>query len=82
MKSMEEFWDEVQNALASGFPFFGRNLDAFKDILRGGFGAFAEGELIRLRFIHRNYAKRHIQESFINKILRIIGESPNVELVE
>ena len=82
MNSMEELWDEVQNVLASGFPFFGRNLDAFKDILRGGFGAFAEGEHIQLRFIHRNYAKKHIPESFSKKILRIIEESSNVELVE
>jgi len=35
MESMEEFWDEVQNVLALGFPFFERNLDAFKEILWG-----------------------------------------------
>jgi RNAse (barnase) inhibitor barstar len=57
IKSVEEFWDEVQNILASGFSFFGRNLDAFKDILCGGFGPFEEDEQIRLKFIHRNYAK-------------------------
>ncbi|MFW9966823.1 MAG: hypothetical protein ACFFEA_06675 [Candidatus Thorarchaeota archaeon] len=50
MKSMDESWDEIQNVLASGFLFLGRNLDAFRDILRGGFDAFEEDEPIRLKF--------------------------------
>jgi hypothetical protein len=82
MKSVEKFWDEVQNVLAPGFSSFGRNLHAFRDILRGGFRAFEEGEQIRLKFIHRNYARKHIPDGFIRKIVRIIEESPNVELVE
>ncbi len=47
-----------------------------------GFGAFEEDEQIRLKFIHRNYAKRHIPDSFIQKILGIIQERLDVELFD
>lgn len=35
--TLEEFYDEIGTALIHGSPW-GRNLDAFNDILRGGFG--------------------------------------------
>ena len=35
--TLEEFYDEVSRVLIPG-AFWGRNLDAFNDILRGGFG--------------------------------------------
>jgi len=44
--TLEEFYEEVGRALFPGAPW-GRNLDAFNDVLRGGFGTPAEGfELI------------------------------------
>ncbi len=35
--TLEQFWDEVERVLIPGADW-GRNLDAFNDILRGGFG--------------------------------------------
>jgi RNAse (barnase) inhibitor barstar len=35
--ALEEFYDEVSRVLIPG-AYWGRNLDAFNDILRGGFG--------------------------------------------
>src|SRR5262245_56630831 len=40
--SLEEFYDEVGEQLIPGATW-GRNLDAFDDILRGGFGTPDEG---------------------------------------
>ncbi|MCO6512747.1 MAG: barstar family protein [Aridibacter famidurans] len=43
--SLEEFWDEISEKLIPGVSW-GRNLDAFWDILSGGFGTPNEFELI------------------------------------
>ena len=40
--SLEAFYDEIGRILISGHQW-GRNLDAFNDILRGGFGTPDEG---------------------------------------
>ncbi|HUF05522.1 MAG TPA: barstar family protein [Aridibacter sp.] len=43
--SLKEFWDEISNKLIPGVDW-GRNLDAFWDILCGGFGTPEEFELV------------------------------------
>lgn len=40
--TLEEFYDEVSNKLIPNVNW-GRNLDAFNDILRGGFGTPSDG---------------------------------------
>lgn len=44
--SLESFWDEVSRSLIPGV-WWGRNLDAFNDILRGGFGTPSGGFVLR-----------------------------------
>lgn len=44
--SLEAFFDEVSATLVPG-AYWGRNLDAFNDILRGGFGTPDEGFVLR-----------------------------------
>ncbi|MBB2750205.1 UNVERIFIED_ORG: RNAse (barnase) inhibitor barstar [Rhizobium aethiopicum] len=44
--SLESFFDGISCVLIPG-AYWGRNLDAFNDILRGGFGTPAEGFTIR-----------------------------------
>jgi RNAse (barnase) inhibitor barstar len=44
--SLEGFYDAISNKLISGATW-GRNLDAFNDILRGGFGTPQEGFVLR-----------------------------------
>lgn len=43
---LEGFWDEVSRQLFAGADW-GRNLDAFNDILRGGFGTPNGGFVLR-----------------------------------
>lgn len=43
---LEGFWDEVSRKLIPGASW-GRNLDAFNDILRGGFGTPKGGFVLR-----------------------------------
>jgi RNAse (barnase) inhibitor barstar len=44
--TLEEFYDEISRVLIPGAAW-GRNLDAFDDILRGGFGTPDEGFVLR-----------------------------------
>jgi RNAse (barnase) inhibitor barstar len=50
--SLDEFYTEISRVLIPGVPW-GRNLDAFNDILRGGFGTPEEGFVL----IWRNAAR-------------------------
>ena len=43
--TLEEFYDEISRVLIPDV-FWGRNLDAFNDILRGGFGTPDEGFIL------------------------------------
>lgn len=47
-RTLEEFFDEISKVLIPGSEW-GRNLDAFNDILRGGFGTPDGGFVIRWR---------------------------------
>jgi RNAse (barnase) inhibitor barstar len=44
--TLEEFYDEISRVVIPGAAW-GRNLDAFNDILRGGFGTPDEGFVLR-----------------------------------
>ena len=48
--SLEGFYDEISRVMLPGKPW-GRNLDAFNDILRGNFG----GIPVRFEFVWRNH---------------------------
>lgn len=45
--NLDEFYDEINQVL--GLSPWGRNMDAFNDILRGGFGTPEEGFILRWR---------------------------------
>lgn len=44
--SLEAFYDQISDTLIPG-AYWGRNLDAFNDILRGGFGTPEGGFILR-----------------------------------
>ena len=46
-ETLEGFYDEVERALLSPGAKWGRNLDAFNDVLRGGFGTPEDGFTLR-----------------------------------
>ncbi|MEV6840507.1 barstar family protein [Streptomyces sp. NPDC051133] len=43
--TLEDFWQVVGQSIGCG-GYFGRNLDAFADCLRGGFGTPADGDFV------------------------------------
>lgn len=55
--TLEDFFKEVGNALIPNVPW-GRNLDAFNDVLRGGFGTPGGG--FRIRWTHHVESRRRL----------------------
>ncbi len=55
--TLEEFFEEISNVVIPGAEW-GRNLDAFNDILRGGFGTPEEGFIIK--WLNSTISKEHL----------------------
>lgn len=82
MSSVENFYKEVERVLCPTLKKMGRNLHAFRDVLRGGFGAYEEGETIQIRVAHKKHMKKHLQEGFVISIFRALEASENIILVK
>ncbi len=82
MTSVENFYQEVERVLCPSLRKMGRNLHAFRDVLRGGFTAFDEGETIHLWIIHKKHMKKHLQEGFVISIFRALEEAENVLILK
>lgn len=79
ISNLDTFYDEIQRVLCPNFNYFGRNLDAFNDILRGGFGTFDDFEPIILEFKNKSRIVNAIGLEIFKIIEEIIYESENVE---
>mmetsp|Transcript_21597 Transcript_21597/g.47266 ORF Transcript_21597/g.47266 Transcript_21597/m.47266 type:complete len:134 (+) Transcript_21597:210-611(+) len=77
--NMLDFHLAVRSALCPQFPGYGKNLDAFVDILRGGFGSFEYKEHIRLHVRGVRSASQFLRRDW-KVILEILQEADNVEL--
>jgi RNAse (barnase) inhibitor barstar len=55
--TLEEFYDEISRVLIPG-AWWGRNLDAFNDILRGGFGTPDGG--FTLRWLNHDVSRQRL----------------------
>lgn len=69
---IEGFYDEVVKILAPGFKDFGRNYDAFDDILYGGEDSFDFEEKINLIWKNCEKSMRELPSEFLRIILEII----------
>ena len=76
--SDDDAWDEIDRKL--GFNGFGRNLDAFVDVLRGGFGHFTVNEFAKLVVRGKQTAAAHCTKW--GKIQKILDESVDGEYGE
>lgn len=80
--SKADFFTEVGRAVNGDGGYFGSNLDALADCLRGGFGTPDDG---KFRFILTSYrhAKAALGEQTWNILLRIfIGEGVDLQLAD
>jgi len=69
--TLDGFYDEVSRVLIPD-AFWGRNLDAFSDILRGGFGTPEDG--FTLRWTNHELSRKRLPEfETLVEILRTHG---------
>ena len=86
---MEGFYDEIDRLLTKGLDWeTGHNLDAFNDLLRGGFGVHEYGEPIRIKWTNYRKSKKDLGDQMLLRILEIMldcdetGHQCTVELYE
>ena len=57
--TMDEFYEEMERLLTRDLSWrTGRNMDAFHDLLRGGFGVHAYGEGVDFLWLHADKSRR------------------------
>jgi len=66
--------------IAGNIGYFGRNLDAFNDVLWGGFGVFNYDESIKLVWEHSAKSKKDLGALF-DKLLEIIRCHSGIQLL-
>lgn len=77
--NLAEFYNEIELKLTSGLNWkIGRNLDAFNDVLSGGFGVHEVGESYQLIWINADKSKSELEE--YQALIEIIEANENVQL--
>jgi RNAse (barnase) inhibitor barstar len=78
--TLPEFYEEVENKLTKGLDWkIGRNLDAYDDVLRGGFRVHHYKEPISIKWINGGKSKADLGELF-DKIIAITRAHEHIEL--
>ena len=71
--NMAGFYDEVEQVFTCGLDWkIGRNLDAFNDILRGGFGRHEYGQPIHIQWLAYEKSVRNLGKETMDTITEII----------
>lgn len=71
--NMAGFYDEVERVFTFGLDWkIGRNLNAFNDILRGGFGRHAYGQPIHIQWLAYEKSVRDLGKEMMDTIVEII----------
>jgi RNAse (barnase) inhibitor barstar len=79
---LETFFAEVEK-LFTRDPGWkaGHSLDAFNELLRGGFGVHKYQESIRLAWTNFSNSRKNLGQELINKLVRIITHHDHIEFM-
>lgn len=86
--TLEGFYNEIDHVLTKDIEWdTGHNLDAFNDLLRGGFGVFEFGERIKIIWINSQKSKNELNSLRNGKpvyeiLISIIKEHDQIEFEE
>jgi RNAse (barnase) inhibitor barstar len=85
--TLNGFYDEVEAKLTKGLSWkIGRNLDAFNDVLRGGFGVHDYEEKYKLTWLNASKSENDFKysdndyDNLFELILSIIEEHEHIDL--
>lgn len=69
---LEGFYSEIDKILTKNLDWkTGHNLNAYNDLLRGGFGVHEYGEPIVLKWLNYEKSKRELGDALVLRILEI-----------
>lgn len=78
-KNKNSFYKHVEQVFTQGLNWeIGRNLNAFNDVLHGGFGMHDCDEPIEVIWINLAKSRETLDKSFLETALRILREHPQV----
>jgi RNAse (barnase) inhibitor barstar len=71
--NMDGFYDEIDRLLTKSLQWkTGHNLNAFNDLLRGGFGVHEYNEPITIRWINYSKSKKDLGDETVLVLLEIM----------
>ncbi len=77
---LETFYDEIDKMLTKGLGWqTGHNLDAFNDLLRGGFGVYEYEEPVKLIWTKFSNSKQTLGKELIDRLVEIITDHDHIE---
>ena len=77
---MKGFYDEIDDVFTFNLGWkIGRNLDAFNDILSGGFGKHEYGEPILIKWLYFKMSEHNLGIETMRNIIEIILDTDNSE---
>lgn len=74
IKSVKDFYRELGRSVNGPGGYFGQNLDALADCLRGGFGT-PEHRSFEFEWQHSDLSRRHLQETFIGAVRDVFDDA-------
>jgi RNAse (barnase) inhibitor barstar len=80
IKSVNDFYREIGRSVNGPGGYFGRNLDALADCLRGGFGT-PDDQPYAFVWDHSAFSRRHLTEgkkerrSFVDEVIDVFDDS-------
>ena len=77
---LESFYDEIDRVLTKDLEWeTGHNLDAFNDLLRGGFGVYEYFEPVKIVWTKFSESKEKLGNELIDTLLEIITDHDHIE---
>jgi RNAse (barnase) inhibitor barstar len=78
---LNSFYDEIQLKFAPNFPDMGRNLDAFNDVMLGGFGVFNPGETVKIIWKNSAKSRQDLGPELYDEVIEIIQDQTHIKLI-
>lgn len=77
---LESFYDEIDQVLTKDLDWqTGHNLDAFNDLLRGGFGVYEYQEPVKIVWTNFLVSKKRLGVELSDTILEIIENHQHID---
>jgi RNAse (barnase) inhibitor barstar len=77
---LESFYDEIDRVLTKNLDWqTGHNLNAFNDLLRGGFGVLEYEEPVKIIWTKYSESKKKLGDELLDKLLEIISDHEHIE---